>query len=155
MGNPRLPNEIKKARGTMNVTRDGGRIEMLLNDRIITIPPCPDFFNQYQASEWQTVWSYLIQYKLAAPVDLSLIVSYCIEMGKYLQLVREMNGEYTLTNPKGYIVENPLNRVANNALTTALKLAAEFGFTPVSRSRITIPKKETEKADDITSLIDG
>lgn len=153
MPNKRLPNEIKRSRGTLNVTRDGDRAEMIISERVMTIPPCPEFFNKFQAAEWQSVWSYLIEYRLAAPVDFSLIASYCMEMGKYLQLVKEIGSDYTVINPKGYTIENPLNAVANKALMNALRLGAEFGFTPVSRSRIVVQKDKDPK-NDFENLVD-
>lgn len=155
MPNPRLPNEIKQARGTLNVTRDNDFVNITADDRIVKTPQPPEYFNKYALQEWQNVWTFLIQYKLAATVDLSLIAAYCQEMGNYHHATEQLTiGGHVITNPKGYKVINPSYYIGNKSLTTALKIAAEFGFTPASRSRIRATKPAHIERGGILDLLD-
>lgn len=49
-----------------------------------------------------------------------------------------------IKSPTGYPVQSPYVAVANRQAEIMIRIAAEFGFTPASRSRIAMPT-ETER----------
>lgn len=79
-------------------------------------------------------------------VDLSLITTYCNEMALYIETETTLktigridefyneDGELTRRQSK------PEQKIANDALNKALKIAVQFGLTPAARSRIAAPE---------------
>jgi phage terminase small subunit len=44
-----------------------------------------------------------------------------------------------IKSPSGYPVQSPYLAIANRQAEIMMRIASEFGFTPVSRSRISAP----------------
>lgn len=47
-------------------------------------------------------------------------------------------------SPTGYPVQSPYVSIANRQVELMMRIAAEFGFTPASRSRIATPPADEE-----------
>jgi phage terminase small subunit len=47
-----------------------------------------------------------------------------------------------IKSPSGYPVQSPYVAIANRQAEIMMRIASEFGFTPVSRSRISAPDSE-------------
>lgn len=124
------------------------------DDRLLTAPNPPSYFNKWALSEWSVVWVFLSEYKLATMVDVSLVCAYCREMGLYHECCTELEKQGLVTStPSGRKVTNPLVEVGNSALKNAERLANQFGFTPAARSRIQMKKVEKE-SDPFQDLLD-
>jgi P27 family predicted phage terminase small subunit len=54
-----------------------------------------------------------------------------------------------IKSPSGYPTQSPYVAIANRQAEIMMRIAAEFGFTPASRSRISTPDPEEP------SLFDG
>ena len=83
----------------------------------------------------------LIHKNILEAVGLDLVVAYAREMALYHDLMREMERDNSLTvevfTKNGPVTSiNPKRKLAEAALSNARSLAAEFGLTPASRSRI-------------------
>ena len=63
MANPRKPNELKKAQGTFNATRDKDFLNITIESRIVKNPSPPDYFNKWALNEWEIVWQFLTESK--------------------------------------------------------------------------------------------
>jgi phage terminase small subunit len=44
-------------------------------------------------------------------------------------------------SPTGYPIQSPYVAIANRQVEIMMRIAAEFGFTPASRSRIALPRE--------------
>jgi len=44
-----------------------------------------------------------------------------------------------IKSPSGYPVQSPYLAIANRQAEIMMRIASEFGFTPASRSRISVP----------------
>lgn len=98
----------------------------------------------------------LINQNLLEMVGLDLLVAYCQEMALYHDLTAEVEKE-------GYTVEvitklgiqkqvNPKRKIADGALANAKALAAEFGFTPIAKSRLSGLIAPAAKKDDFAEF---
>ena len=67
------------------------------------------------------------------------------------QLAIEKDGP-VIKLPNGYPGPNPYCKTRNESRVIVLKLLAEFGLTPSSRSRIRISPPALEDADDFAEL---
>ena len=86
-------------------------------------------------------------------VDLSILSAYCFEIGTYHRIMNEMGGKFTerTYDKDGKLRASkiaPQYKIAQAALQNAMKIAAQFGFTPSSRASLSMPDQEEEKTDD-------
>jgi len=142
-GRKKLPTAMKEMQGTLEKSRVLEN-EMQV-DLVSQLPDAPDLLSTIGAEEWYKVTSQLFNLKMLHHIDLRLIESYCNEMALYIECESELrkNGRVDIfKNTNGDIIRsqaNPYVKMKNDALNNALKLAAQFGLTPVARANISAP----------------
>lgn len=141
-GRKPLPTEIKRTRGTLRKhrTTDG---EMELPTVNSDLPAPPEWLTDNGKAEWITVTSDLNKAGILAYADLSLVAMYCNEISTYIECQEQMAKMSTrvmvIKDDAGkvkYAQQLPYQKIANDCVEKALKLAAEFGLTPSARTRI-------------------
>jgi len=81
---------------------------------------------------------------MISKLDLGMLGLYCNEISIYIEMVNKLRDKdrvMVFKNPDGsikYAAQVPYQKIANDALAKALKIAAEFGLTPSSRTRISV-----------------
>lgn len=89
-------------------------------------------------------------------VGVDLVVAYAREIGLYHDMMREIGKEgYTIevmTKHGTATIVNPKRKVAEAALANAKALAAEFGLTPSSRSRVAALFSDNTPKDDFAEF---
>lgn len=87
-------------------------------------------------------------------VNINAVIMYAGEMGKYMeaqdQLAEEgrILTEYTKFGEKKY--RNPLDKMASEYYSNAVRLACELGITPASASKV--KEKPREEKDDFDMI---
>ena len=118
-GRKKIPTKLKELRGTTRKDR------MVENEMVVALvselPDPPEWLSPIGQSEWTKVCSELYGKQMLHQIDLRLIESYCNAMSLHAQSV-------------------PYQKIANDALDRALKIAREFGLTPSSRTGISTPQ---------------
>lgn len=142
-GRKKLPTVIKQMQGTLEKSRT---IENEMQvDLVSQLPDAPDLLSTIGAEEWYKVTSQLYNLNMLHNVDLNLILAYCNEMALYIEtetMLREKGRIQVFKNSDGTIKHAqavPYQKIAKDALNTALKLATQFGLTPVARANISAP----------------
>jgi len=142
-GRKKLPTAIKEMQGTLEKSRVLEN-EMQV-DLVSQLPEAPELLSTIGVEEWYKVTSQLFNLKMLHHIDLRLIESYCNEMALYIECESELrkNGRVDIfKNTNGDIIRSqakPYVKMKNDALNNALKLAAQFGLTPVARANISAP----------------
>ncbi|MCH5332246.1 MAG: P27 family phage terminase small subunit, partial [Alistipes sp.] len=81
---------------------------------------------------------------------------YCREMGLYHDMMRDIEREgvtVDVVTKNGVVTQiNPKRKVAEGALSAAKALAAEFGMTPSSRSRVAALLNEKTTQDEFAEF---
>ena len=78
-------------------------------------------------------------------VDLRLVEAYCNEISLYIEtetMLRNKGRIQAFRNPDGTLKHAqavPYQKIAKDALNSAMKLATQFGLTPVARASIAAP----------------
>lgn len=90
--------------------------------------------------------------------DSTMILAYCLEVQRYFDAYRSVNTEgvfQPLKNKGGseYMAINPNVQVANKAIANFTRIATEFGFTPSSRTRISVGAAKEKENPDKTALM--
>ena len=143
-GRKKIPTQLKKIQGTIRKCREVEN-EMQV-DLCPEIPTAPAWLSELGKTEWDKVTKQLFTLQMLHVVDLKLVEAYCNEMSLYIeceQALREGGRIDEFFNVEGDIVRRqakPLMKMKNDALANALKLATQFGITPVARANISAPK---------------
>ena len=142
-GRKKLPTAMKEMQGTLEKSRVLEN-EMQV-DLVSQLPEAPELLSTIGVEEWYKVTSQLFNLKMLHHIDLRLIESYCNEMALYIECESELrkNGRVDIfKNTNGDIIRSqakPFVKMKNDALNNALKLASQFGLTPVARANISAP----------------
>jgi P27 family predicted phage terminase small subunit len=101
--------------------------------------------------KWQKLAAQLHRMGVLTEVDQDALARYCKVYQRWLKAEKEIakHGE-VLTTTKGNYVQNPWLAIANRSLAQLNSLAAEFGITPSSRTRVKAePPEEEEKLEKV------
>lgn len=116
---------------------------------------CPKHLDKVAKAEWKRVSDDLTTSGLLTSVDRAALAAYCDAYSRWVQATTALQTQgLVITSPKsGYAMPNPYVSIANTSLTLMHKFASEFGFTPSSRSRLSIPGKPQQNTDAFTRFM--
>ena len=110
-----------------------------------SLPDAPDLLSEIGKGEWVKVTQQLYNLQMLHSVDLRLVEAYCNEISLYIeteQMLRDKGRIQVFKNSDGSLKHAqavPYQKIAKDALNMALKLATQFGLTPVARASISAP----------------
>jgi|TARA_R110000851_G_scaffold727_2_gene2409 P27 family predicted phage terminase small subunit len=145
------PTALLKSKGTGNITRmkndaiteNGDKLQWVHNG----IPMPPDYLNEgakivwmQQLGEAQKLYGYI------SFIDLKFFAEYCYVCSE-MDYLKEHSTIRTVEDNNGVVRVNPLYVELNKLRKDFMRLSAEFGFTPSSRTRITLEQKEETVVD--------
>tara|TARA_R110002051_G_scaffold103198_1_gene174963 strand:- start:25541 stop:26017 length:477 start_codon:yes stop_codon:yes gene_type:complete len=143
-GRKRKPTKLKELQGTLKPERV---VENEMTVTLVqTIPPAPNWLTEIGRDEWMKVCEELYNKRMLHQIDLRLIEAYCNAMALHIEtemMLREKGRIQVFKNTDGTIKHTqavPFQKIANDALDRALKLATQFGFTPSARTTIQQPQ---------------
>tara|TARA_R110000803_G_scaffold48061_3_gene99908 strand:- start:4394 stop:4870 length:477 start_codon:yes stop_codon:yes gene_type:complete len=142
-GRKKTPTKIKELQGTLKAERV---IENEMQVSLVNVIPfAPEWLTEIGQEEWNNVCSELFNKRMLHQIDLRLIEAYCNAISLHIEteiMLREKGRIQVFKNPDGTIKHTqsvPYQKIANDALDRALKLATQFGFTPSARTSIQQP----------------
>jgi P27 family predicted phage terminase small subunit len=101
------------------------------------VPEPPSFLTGYARAEWDYVAPHLHRLNLLTTLDISMLAVYCTAYSRWRQATEALaTGAMTVPTTEGNLRIHPLVRIAREAGADMLRLAGEFGMTPVARSRL-------------------
>ena len=142
-GRKKTPTKIKEMQGTLEKSRTIEN-EMVV-DLVSKLPTAPDWLSEIGKEEWNKVTAQLFNLEMLYSVDLRLVEAYANEISLYLECEMKLRKENRIDefqSSEGTVLRrqaSPLVKMKNDALNNSLKLAAQFGLTPVARASIAAP----------------
>jgi len=142
-GRKKTPTKIKEMQGTLEKSRTIEN-EMVV-DLVSAIPTAPDWLSEIGKKEFIKVTTQLFNLEMLYSVDLRLVEAYANEISLYLECEMKLRKENRIDefqSSEGTVLRrqaSPLVKMKNDALNNSLKLAAQFGLTPVARASIAAP----------------
>lgn len=123
-------------------------------------PSCPAWLNTEARREWRRIVPLLEQLNLLTKVDRSALAGYCQAYSRWRQAERILDAEgltmdFLSNNGASYSQARPEVAIAQQSAKLMKTFLAEFGLTPASRTRISVPVKEPEKKDATRELLFG
>jgi P27 family predicted phage terminase small subunit len=115
------------------------------------LPNCPPELSPVARQEWARLIAELAKLNLVTQLDRGALAAYCVAYALWLEAIGQVQRHGTVVkSPTGYPVQSPFLAIANRQAEIMVRIAAEFGFTPASRSRISAPPPEQLPLLDLT-----
>ena len=134
MVNPPVPFMIRRLRG------NPGKRALRPPVEPSVLPKCPEppaWLHDYAKQEWWRVAPELHVLSLLSSVDVACLSAYCMSFAMWREAAEQLADESLLSETRaGQPCRNPLVKVARDAAADMMRYAAEFGLTPVARTRL-------------------
>lgn len=146
-GRPRIAEAEKKKKGTLQKCRTVKK-SVITPPVINAPPPPPEWLGDHGKKEWTLKADLLDRMHMLHKTDLGMLATLCKEWENYVEAEVELSGTaryYTVRDEAGgvkYIGIHPAHTIAQQHLKSYITLCNEFGFSPASRSRISMPTDE-------------
>lgn len=115
------------------------------------LPECPAELSPLARAEWMRLTVELAKLNLVTEIDRGPLAAYCGAYALWAEAMEQIQKYGTMVkSPTGYPIQSPYLAIANRQAEIMLRVAAEFGFTPASRSRISAPPPEQLPLLDLT-----
>ena len=120
-------------------------------------PRCPSWLHPDAKAEWKRIVPQLRDLGLLSQVDMAALVGYCQSWAWYKQAneyLLEHGDVYDLLDDHGnvkYSQQRPQVGIANKQLANIKAFCVEFGMTPSSRARMSVPGASEE--DEMERLL--
>ena len=100
---------------------------------------CPDWFTDEQRSEWDYAIDNIPK-GLLKKIDKHLLVSWAIacDMHRQACIAVQKSGMIVKSPDKGVPMQNPYLAIINRQSVVMTKCASEMGFSPISRTKISL-----------------
>ena len=140
-GRKPLPSNVVRLRGNPGKRR--------LNDAeprpAPRVPTCPACLGDVARQEWKRLTRELAGLGLLTGLDRGLLAAYCEAHALWVEAVSSIQRYGTMVkSPNGYPMQSPYVAVANKQVDIMVRIAAEFGMTPSSRTRIRVDEQRPE-----------
>jgi P27 family predicted phage terminase small subunit len=115
------------------------------------LPECPPELSPAARQEWARLSAELSKLNLVTHLDRGALASYCAAYGFWTEALEQIQKYGTMVkSPTGYPIQSPYLAIANRQAELIIRIASEFGFTPASRSRISISQPDQLPLLDLT-----
>lgn len=152
-GHNRKPTALKLVQGTYRADR------ATPNEPTpdVEAPSCPTWLHPEAKREWRRIIPELEALGLIAKIDRAALAAYCQAYAEWWEMERAIaeHGRVQVTE-SGYVAQRPEVAMRNKALDTMRAFLREFGLTPVSRTRVSVPEKpKTDKGNPFLDALNG
>jgi P27 family predicted phage terminase small subunit len=114
------------------------------------VPDCPAELGEVARREWDRLAGELGKLKLLTTLDRAALAAYCGAYALWAEATEAIQKYGTMVkSPSGYPIQSPYVSIANRQAEIMMRYASEFGFTPASRSRISMPADHEPDLFDI------
>ena len=104
------------------------------------IPECPMELSPAAKTEWDRLVKDLAPLKMVTNLDRAALATYCQAYAFWTEAIAAIQKYGAMVkSPSGYPMQSPYIAMANKQAEVMMRVASEFGFTPASRSRISVP----------------
>ena len=117
------------------------------------IPTCPAWLDIEAKREWRRITPELDRLGLLTLIDRTALAAYCQSFARWFhaEKARSEHGD-TMTSESGYVSMRPEVTISQKERALMKSFLVDFGLTPSSRSRISIP--EAPRQEGIAALLD-
>lgn len=163
MGRSKLPEQVKKLRGTSRKDRevDSSSFDTEIVKTLEEVN-APTHLSPAAKKIYKEVVQRLFAMKMLLPVDEYALSLYASAMATAIKVQKELDKEGYLITVKDEngdlckVMVNPMVKVLKDAVNTANAIGSQFGWSPVSRIRLAAMASGKDKdKDDFEDSING
>jgi P27 family predicted phage terminase small subunit len=115
-----------------------------------SIPQCPPELGPAAQREWNRLVTELATLNLLTNLDRAALAAYCGSYALWAEAMEAIQKYGAMVkSPSGYPMQSPYIAIANRQAEIMMRIASEFGFTPASRSRISLPSNSEPTLFDV------
>ena len=104
------------------------------------IPDCPPELSPAGQREWSRLVAELAPLRILTGLDRAALAAYCGAYALWAEATEALQKYGAMVkSPTGFPIQSPYLAIANRQAEIMIRIAAEFGFTPASRGRISVP----------------
>ena len=112
-------------------------------DSADSVPEPPAGLGVAAASHWVKMAGLLHPQGLLTVADYDALARYCEVYARWAEAQKELSTHGLLVKAQnGFPVQSPYIAISNKCVELLNKIGAEFGLTPSTRTRISVPKPE-------------
>ena len=114
------------------------------------LPEAPLPLSRVARKEWTRTGGILLRMRVLTEADLAAFAAYCVVFGRWQEAENDVRrrGVMVPAKPRSKnLIQNPFLGIANKALQQMLRLLAEFGLTPSTRTRIVAGEASQDDAE--------
>lgn len=106
------------------------------------MPECPPELGPAAQREWTRLVGELSSLNMITSLDRAALATYCGAYALWAESTEAIQKFGAMVkSPTGYPMQSPYISIANRQAEIMMRIASEFGFTPASRSRISVPRE--------------
>src|SRR6266576_2685661 len=110
---------------------------------IPVVPDCPPELGLAAQREWARLVGELSSLNMITKLDRAALATYCGAYALWAEATEAIQKFGAMVkSPTGYPMQSPYISIANRQAEIMMRIASEFGFTPASRSRISMPQED-------------
>ena len=144
-GRKPTPSALLKARGSFRADRHNANEPKAKAEA----PSCPAHLSVAGRREWRRISKELVAARVLTKLDRAALAAYCQSYGRWIEAEKEIvKTGLIVRSPSGFPLQNPYLSIANKAIVNMIKIAAEFGLTPSSRTRIKVEPEKQESGKE-------
>ena len=111
-------------------------------------PPCPRELTPEARREWRRTVKVLSLMGTVTKADRAALAAYCEAWSTWCEAQRHLREEgYIVLTPNGYPQQSPWVSIANKAFRQMYVLIQDFGLTPLARSKLEMPERDSGASD--------
>lgn len=132
-GRKPLPTNLKLITGTERPDRKNEQEPQVP----VTIPDPPDYLDDRAQDKFVEMAGKLARMRVMSDVDIDALAFYCVRWCDWREAVDKVAATgHIIKSPNGYPIKNPWASTMEKAHQDCMKILAEFGMTPSSRTRV-------------------
>src|SRR5204863_3398708 len=109
----------------------------------LAVPDCPVELGAVARQEWDRLAPELVTLRMLTQLDRAALAAYCGAYALWAEATEAIQKYGTMIkSPAGFPMQSPYIAIANRQAEIMMRIASEFGFTPASRSRISMPQED-------------
>jgi P27 family predicted phage terminase small subunit len=117
-----------------------------------TISRCPMWLEGEAKTEWNRIVPELQRLRLLTKVDITALIGYCQSWARYVEAEQYLSKNDTVfVTETGYMQQVPQVGMAQKYLKLCQSFMTEFGLTPSSRAKLSIPGENVD--DDMEKFL--
>ncbi len=103
----------------------------------VAVPDPPEYLEEDEAKIFTATATKLAKMRIMSEADVDALAIYSVNFSRWVEATTKVRDSgLIMRSPNDYPMQNPYLSIANSAQRECMRILAEFGLTPSSRTRV-------------------